>query len=177
MNTTQSYDNTHNYNNIKSIRPSMLVGFLLTVGMMATAFFFQYYMELEPCPLCIAQRVVVIAMGIIFLIAFLHGPTSNWGRRIYGCLLTLTSIAGLVVAGRHTWLQHLPEDRVPECGPGLQFWMDHLPATDVIQKVFQGSGECSEVVFSFLGLSIPEWSLIVFVFLLLYSLKLLFKAR
>lgn len=165
-----------NHNN-KSLRPAMLAGFLLTVAMMGIAFFFQYVMELEPCPLCIAQRVVVIAMGIIFLIAFLHGPRSNWGRRIYGFLLTLASIAGLAVAGRHTWLQHLPEDRAPECGPGLSYWMDHLPANEVIQKVFQGSGECSEVVFSFLGLSIPEWSLIVFVFFLVYSLKLLFKAR
>jgi len=163
--------------NKKSLRPSMFAGFLLTVGMMAVAFFFQYIMELEPCPLCIAQRVVVIAMGVIFLIAFLHGPRSNWGRRIYGFFLTLTSIAGLVVAGRHTWLQHLPEDRVPECGPGLEFWINNLPAVDVIQKVFKGSGECSEVVFSFLGLSIPEWSLIAFVFFLAYSLKLLFKAR
>ena len=172
MNTTQSYDNT-----LKSLRPSMLAGFLLTVGMMATAFFFQYVMELEPCPLCIAQRVVVIAMGIIFLVAFLHGPVSSGVRRFYGFLLTLASIAGLIVAGRHTWLQHLPEDRVPECGPGLEFWMERLPAAEVVQKVFQGSGECSEVVFTFLGLSIPEWSLIVFVFLLLYSLKLFVKAR
>ncbi len=172
MNTTQSYDHT-----LKSIRPSMLIGFLLTVGMMATAFFFQYVMELEPCPLCIAQRVVVIGMGIVFLIAFLHGPASSAWRRFYGFLLTLVSIAGLVVAGRHTWLQHLPEDRVPECGPGLEYWMENLPATTVIQKVFQGSGECSEVVFSFLGLSIPEWSLVVFVLLLIYSLKLLIKAR
>jgi len=159
-----------------SIRPAMLVGFLATVAMMATAFFFQYVLYLEPCPLCSVQRAIVIILGLIFLIGFLQGP-SGWGKRIYGLLLTLASLAGLVVAGRHTWLQHLPEDQVPECGPGLDFWMDNLPAVDVIQKVFQGSGECAEIAWTFLGLSIPEWSLIAFTVFLIYSLKLLFKGR
>ena len=154
----------------------MLVGFLATVAMMATAFFFQYVLYLEPCPLCSVQRAIVIILGLIFLIGFLQGP-SGWGKRIYGLLLTLASLAGLVVAGRHTWLQHLPEDQVPECGPGLDFWMDNLPAVDVIQKVFQGSGECAEIAWTFLGLSIPEWSLIAFTVFLIYSLKLLFKGR
>jgi len=159
-----------------SIRPAMLVGFLATVAMMATAFFFQYVLYLEPCPLCSVQRAIVIILGIIFLSGFLQGP-SGWGKRVYGLLLTLASLAGLVVAGRHTWLQHLPEDQVPECGPGLDFWMDNLPAVDVIQKVFQGSGECAEIAWTFLGLSIPEWSLIAFTIFLLYSLKLLLKGR
>jgi len=161
---------------IKSIRPAMFWGLLITIGMIGVALFFQYYMELIPCPLCIVQRVIVMVMGIIFLLAFLHGP-KGWGRRAYGFLLTLASASGLLVAGRHTWLQHLPADKVPECGPGLEFWMKNLPATDVVQKVFQGSGECAEVVWSFMGLSIPEWSLIAFSLFMLYSLKLLFLGR
>jgi len=163
-------------NTIKSIRPAMFIGLLISLGMIAVALFFQYYMELIPCPLCIVQRVIVMVLGGIFLLALLQGP-KVWGRRIYGLLLTLTSIAGLIVAGRHTWLQHLPKDKIPECGPGLEFWMKNLPANEVIQKVFQGSGECAEVVWSFLSLSIPEWSLIAFGLFLLYSLKLLFLAR
>ena len=109
-------------------------------------------------------------------IFFIQGPKS-WGRRIYGLALTLVSISGLVVAGRHTWLQHLPPDKVPECGPGLDFWMKNLPANDVILKVFQGSGECAEVAWTFIGFSIPEWSILAFAFFLIYSLKLLFLAR
>ncbi|MCF6190176.1 MAG: disulfide bond formation protein B [Cocleimonas sp.] len=163
-------------NTIKSIRPAMFIGLLISLGMLATALFFQYYMELIPCPLCIVQRVIVMVFAGIFLLALLQGP-KTWGRRVYGLLLTLTSIAGLIVAGRHTWLQHLPKDTIPECGPGLEFWMNNLPANEVIQKVFQGSGECAEVVWSFLSLSIPEWSLIAFGLFLLYSLKLLFLAR
>lgn len=161
---------------VKSIRPSMLIGFLIIVAMMATAFIFQYVLYLEPCPLCSVQRVVVITLGVIFLVAFFHAP-QTWGRRIYGFLLTLASIAGLVVAGRHTWLQHLPPEKVPECGPGLDFWMKNLPVNDVIQKVFQGSGECAEVAWTFIGFSIPEWSLVAFVLFFIYSLKLLFLGR
>ena len=154
----------------------MFIGLLISLGMIAVALFFQYYMELIPCPLCIVQRVIVMVFVGIFLLALLQGP-KTWGRRVYGFLLTLASISGLIVAGRHTWLQHLPKDRIPECGPGLEFWMKNLPTNEVIQKVFQGSGECAEVVWSFLSLSIPEWSLIAFGLFLLYSLKLLFLAR
>ena len=159
-----------------SIRPTMFVGLLVSIAMIGLALFFQYYMELIPCPLCIVQRVIVMAFGGLFLLAFLQGP-KTWGRRVYGFLFTLTSIAGLIVAGRHTWLQHLPADKVPECGPGLEFWMKNLPTNEVIQKVFQGSGECAEVVWSFASLSIPEWSLIAFGIFLLFSLKLLFLAK
>lgn len=161
---------------ISTIRPAMLIGFLITATMIAIALFFQYYMYLDPCPLCIVQRVIVFALGALFLLAFLQGP-KTWGRRIYGLLLTLASLAGLAVAGRHTWLQHLPADEVPACGPGLEFWMESLPADQVFQKVFQGSGECAEVVWTFIGLSIPELSVIAFILFLLYSLKLLFLAR
>ena len=162
--------------NLISIRPAMFVGLLTTIAMIGIALFFQYYMELDPCPLCIVQRMVVIVLGGIFLLALLHGP-KGWGKRAYGLLLTLASLAGLAVAGRHTWLQHLPEDQVPECGPGLEFWMNNLPTNEVIQKVFQGSGECAEVVWTFMGLSIPELSLIAFGIFLIYSLKLLFLGR
>jgi disulfide bond formation protein DsbB len=145
--------------------------------MMGIAFFFQYNLGLEPCPLCSVQRVAVIALGVIFLIALIHNPKNALGRRIYGFLLTLASIAGILIAGRHTWLQHLPKDQIPECGPGLDFWMKNLPSNEVIQKIFEGSGECAEVVYSLMGLSIPEWSLIAFLLFFLYSLKLLFLAR
>ncbi len=168
--------NRINETNINSIRPAMLIGFLISVAMMGTALFFQYVLYLEPCPLCSVQRAVVIAFGITFLLGFIQGP-KLWGRRIYGLLLTLISVAGLIVAGRHTWLQHLPKDQVPECGPGLDFWMKNLPTSDVIQKIFQGSGECAEVASRFLSLSIPEWSLIAFSLFLIYSLKLLFIGR
>lgn len=160
----------------QSIRSTLFIGFILCVSMIGIALFMQYVMELIPCPLCSVQRAIVIALGTTFLLATLQNP-KYWGRRFYGFLLTILSIAGLIVSGRHTWLQHLPEDKIPECGPGLEFWINNLPANQVIQKVFQGSGECAEVVFNFMGLSIPEWSLIAFGLFFSYSIKLLFLAR
>lgn len=152
------------------------MGFGITVAMIALALFMQYVMHLEPCPLCSVQRAVVIALGLVYFAGFVQNP-SRWGRRIYGFILTLISISGVLVAGRHTWLQYLPEDKIPECGPGLEFWMNNLPAVEVIQKVFQGSGECAKVAYSFIGLSIAEWSLIAFILFLVYNLKLLFLGR
>ncbi len=163
-------------NNGYSIRPAMFFGLILSLGMIAVALFFQYYMGLEPCPLCIVQRVIVIILVAVFFFAFLHGPIS-WGRRVYGLLLSLVSAAGVAVSGRHTWLQHLPADKIPECGPGLEFWMNNLPAIEVIQKVFRGSGECAEVSWTMFGLSIPELTLIFFALFFMYSLKLLFTGR
>jgi disulfide bond formation protein DsbB len=115
-------------------------------------------------------------MAVIFLIGLIQAPLA-WGRRIYGLLLTFVTSAGIIVSARHTWLQHLPNEKIPECGPGLDFWMKNLPANELIQKIFQGSGECAEVAWSLIGLSIPEWSLIVFILFLLFSLKLLFLGR
>lgn len=159
-----------------SIRISMFTGVVMTSAMIALALYMQYVMHLQPCPLCSVQRAIVIVMGIIYFIGFVQNP-SSWGRRTYGFLLSLVSATGLLVAGRHTWLQHLPEDRIPECGPGLEFWMNNLPAEEVVQKVFQGSGECAKVAYNFIGLSIAEWSLIAFSLFLIYNLKLLFLGR
>lgn len=162
--------------NIRSLRFAFFLGFLFTLWMIVTALVLQYFMHLEPCPLCIAQRVVVIALSIVFLIALIHNP-KTWGIRLYGLIITSLTLLGYVVAGRHTWLQHLPEDQIPECGPGLDYWMNHLPANVVVQKVFQGTGDCAIVVFNFLGLSIPEWSLIAFIPFLLFGLKILITGR
>ncbi len=161
----------------QSIRPLLFTGLITSLAMFGTTLLFQFVLQLEPCPLCSVQRAVVILLAIVFFIAFIHGPEAAFSKRIYGILLTLISIAGLVIAGRHTWLQHLPKDKTPECGPGLDFWINNLPVTDVIQKVFQAPAECAKVSWTFLSLSIPEWSIIAFLVLLFLSLKVIFTAR
>ena len=164
-------------NNDYSIRPMFLIGFLLCAGMIAVALFMQYYMLLEPCPLCIFQRVAVMVVGAIFLIGLLHNPSSSFGRRVYGQLIVLASIGGGAISARQSWLQHLPPEKVPQCGPGLEYWIDTLPIISMLKKVFEGSGECAEVQWTMLGLSIPEWVLIMFVIFCLYGLKVLIKGR
>ncbi len=159
-----------------SLRPQLFMGFLFCTSLMLAAIFMQYAMEMEPCPLCILQRVVVIALGAVFLIAALHNPMGLW-RRIYATLLVIISLMGIGVAGRHVWLQHLPADKVPECGPGLAFWMDRLSPNQLLMKILEGSGDCAKVSFKFLGLSIPEWLLITFILLLAFCLKILLRNR
>lgn len=134
-------------------------GFLACVGLMAYALFAQYQLVLEPCPLCVLQRVAVIALGLIFLLAGLHN-SRGWGRYLYVVLLVITTASGAAVAGWHVRLQHLPAEEVPACGPGLDYMLENFPLGDVFSMVLKGSGECADVVWSFLGLSMPAWVLI-----------------
>jgi disulfide bond formation protein DsbB len=136
-----------------------LVGFLACLGMMAYALYAEHYMLLMPCPLCVFQRMSVIALGLIFLIATLHNP-SGGGRRVYTGLLLAAAGAGISVAGRHVWLQSLPPDQVPACGAGYDYIMETLPLGQALSAIFTGSGECATVDWLFLGLSMPAWVLI-----------------
>lgn len=142
-------------------RPLFICAFVVCVALMATALIMQYAMKLEPCPLCVIQRVFVIALAAVALLAALHDPAST-GRRIYGALIVVLGALGVVVAGRHVWLQNLPADQVPECGPGLEYLLEAFPLAEALSLVFRGSGECAEVQWVFLGLTIPGWTLVIF---------------
>ncbi len=131
-------------------------GFLMCAALMGYALYAQHYLMLEPCPLCILQRIAVVGMGLVFLLAALHNP-GGVGRFVYALLLVLPMSLGAIVAGRHAWLQMLPEDQVPECGPGLDYMWENFPLADVINMVFRGSGECADVDWQLLGLSMPAW--------------------
>ena len=145
--------------NLPSIRVLNGAGFLACAGMMGYALYAQYRLFLEPCPLCVFQRVAVIGMGIAFLLLAVHDP-QGWVRRIYLGILGLFTIGGIGVAGWHIWLQNLPPDEVPSCGPGLGYMLDNFPLGDALKMVFTGSGECATVDWQFLGLSMPTWVLI-----------------
>lgn len=150
-----------------------LLGFLACAGLIAFALYLQHQLGEDPCALCIFQRVAVMALGIIFLIAGLHNPGAR-GNRAYASLALVATLAGGGIAARHVWLQHLPKDQVPECGPGLSYLMETQPWLRVFQNVLQGSGECAEVGWTFLRLSIPEWTMICFV---LFAIMVIFQFR
>lgn len=136
-----------------------LSGALACAGMMAYALYSQHVLLLDPCPLCILQRIAVILLGINFLLAAIHGP-GKIGSRMYAGIAVLFAGAGAAVAGWHVHLQNLPADEVPSCGPGLEYMVDNFPLRDVLGMILKGSGECAEVVWQFLGLSMPEWVLV-----------------
>lgn len=149
--------------------------FFASVIGMAFALYLEHVQGLEPCPLCVFQRVGLIGLGLFSLIAWLHHPRSRALKRIYAGLGTLSIAWSAGVAMRHVWLQHLPPDQVPSCGPGLDYLIDALPLKTVFQQVLSGSGECAVVDWSFLGQSLPVWSALFFVCLTLVSLWQLFR--
>ena len=136
-----------------------LAGFLACAGMMGFALYAQYVLFLEPCPMCVFQRVATIAVGLVFLIAALHNPGQT-GARVYGGFITLFAGIGVGIATWHVRLQNMPADEVPSCGPGFEYIMDNFALFDALGMIFKGSGECAEVVWSLLGLSMPSWVII-----------------
>ncbi|MDN5566904.1 MAG: disulfide bond formation protein B [Psychrobacter sp.] len=153
----------------------ILLVVMTVIGMSFALFFLQRYMGFSPCPLCIFQRIGLMIMGGFALIAALFNPKSKAVRLV----LWLGSLAGIGwatgVAARHVWLQHLPADQVPACGPGLDYWLDTLPMSEVLNQVFAGSGECASVDWTFLGFSIPEQSLLLFSLLIIVHIVILVR--
>ncbi|PHS68522.1 MAG: disulfide bond formation protein B [Methylophaga sp.] len=157
-----------------SSRSIFLLGFLFCALMLGIAGYFQFIDHLEPCPLCILQRVFTLLVGAVMLLAVLHDP-KGIGIGIYGLLSGLLALIGAGISARHVWLQNLPEEQIPTCGPGLNFILDNFPLSDAINMVLRGSGECAEVLWTFLGLSIPAWTLLAFVLLFIMGLVQVFR--
>ena len=153
---------------------SAVLFFASLVGM-GFALYLEHYQGLNPCPLCVFQRVGLIGLGLISLLAWIHGPRAHWAKRIYSALGGLAITWSVAVAARHVWLQNLPPEKVPSCGPGLDYWVETLPMKSVLQQVLSGSGECAEIDWTFLGQSLPVWSLLFFNLLLLLSLWQIFR--
>jgi disulfide bond formation protein DsbB len=136
-----------------------LAGFLACAGMMGFALYAQYVLYLEPCPLCVFQRIATITLGIVFLFAALQNPGQT-GSRVYAMFVLLAAGFGVGVAVWHVRLQSMPAGEVPSCGPGFEYIMDNFALFDALSMIFKGSGECAEVVWRLLGLSMPSWVII-----------------
>ena len=153
-------------------RPAYLLGFAVCAALMGWALWLQYGLNLDPCPLCSLQRIAVIAIGIVFLVAAIHNP-GRLGAGIYAGLTVIIGLFGAVTAMRHVWIQSLPKDEVPACGMGLNYMLETMPLADVLGKVFKGSGECAETGWLFLGLAIPAWTLVFFIAMMVAAIVLI----
>lgn len=155
-------------------RSAFALAALACALLLGFGYYLQYGQGLEPCPLCLLQRGFFYAVAAVCLAAALH---DRWPM-FYGVLAALLSSGGAAVAGRQVWLQHLPPDKVPQCGPDLFFMLENFPLSRTLTTLVSGTGECAKVDWTFLGLSIAEWSLGWFVGLALYALWLAFgRAR
>ena len=157
-------------------RTGYALGFLVCAGLLAFAYYLQYVEYQEPCPLCLLQRVAFLDMMVVFGIAALHGPARR-GAVVYSALLFVMAAMGAAIAARQVWLQHLPPDKVPACGPGLEYMLEQFPLGDALQKIFAGSGECAEAGWRFLGLTIAGWSLVWFIALAVLAIVVALRAR
>jgi disulfide bond formation protein DsbB len=137
--------------------------------MLAFGYYLQFEKGLEPCPLCILQRLVLAAIGIAFLVAAIHHPAKRWASTTYGGVIFCIALIGIGVAGRHVWLQHTPEALRPACGPGLEYLFSTFGPIGSLSRILRGSGECGNVDWTLLGLSIPEWTLGAFIVFAVYA--------
>jgi disulfide bond formation protein DsbB len=142
--------------------------FATCAAMMGFGYWLQYALGLEPCPLCMTQRVFIVAVGLTGLIAALHDP-ARLGIRIYATVMALLCVAGGSFSARHVWLQSLPLDQVPACGPSIDYILDTFPIMEALEILLRGNGNCAIVDWSFMGVSIPGWTLVAFAGLLALS--------
>jgi len=150
-------------------RQFFLLTFLSVIGLMGYGLYSQYVLHLEPCPLCMTQRIFYCLTGAFALLAFLHNPAQT-GRRLYSIAMILSASLGAAAAGRQVWLQHLPPDQVPACGPSLEYMLQTFPFSEVLTTMIRGDGNCAEVQWQFIGLSMGEWSLVCFTLLIIAGL-------
>ncbi len=157
----------------------LLTGMYL--GMIGVGLFLQFVIHLEPCPLCILQRMAIMGTGLIALMAFIQNPHSINANKVYTLLLGVGTLSSIGIALRHIWLQHIPADEAAACGPGLEVTLDNIiayfPQGSVTEALFRSSAECSEVSWRLFGLSLPELTLPFFIALGLYYTWLFFKQR
>ncbi|MFY9260956.1 MAG: disulfide bond formation protein B [Gallionella sp.] len=148
-----------------------LLGALVVMGLMGFGFYLQYVKHQDPCPLCMVQRVIFIVIMAGFILAALHHPKKT-GQQIYAGLIGVLSLSGIAVASRHIWIQHLPKDQVPACGPGLDYMLETMPMANVLKELMHGSGECAAKGWTFLTLGIPEWSLLCYIALGIWAVMI-----
>jgi len=158
-----------------SPRARYAAGAAVCAALLASGYYLQYFGGQEPCPLCLVQRGFYYAVLIVLAVAALHAP-GRLGGIAYSIAAFAFAAGGGAVAARQVWLQHLPPDKIPPCGPDLFFMLENLPIARTLEKLFAGSGQCAEVGWKFLGLSIAEWSLAWFVALALYALWLAWRS-
>ena len=162
-------------NKLLASRTAYLLGFLASFSLVALALWIQMTYKLEPCPLCISQRIVFMGLGVLFLVAFFHNPKKTGWIKLHTVLQVLTALGGAGVAIRHWWLQAHKSEMIVDCGVGFDYMFENFPLKKALTLVFRGTGDCATIDWTFLGLSIPQQALIAFIGLAIYALMILMK--
>lgn len=156
-----------------SNRQFWFIQLILNGGLVLSALYLQKIYHLDPCPLCVFQRCVFILGGALTLLAYIHNP-NKLGQKLYAALFSFANMIGILLSLRHIWLQNLPPEKVPACGPGLDYLLQVLPLNEVIRDVLIGSGNCAKIDYLLLGITLPSWSLIWF---LIFSISGIYQYK
>ena len=157
-----------------SVRQLNTCVFTCVFGLLSYAAFSIVFLGLEACPLCVSQQFFFLLVGLVSFISIYHNPNTKW-LKIYAAIAISSAITGLFIASRQLWLQSLPAELVPACGPSLEYILDVFPFADILKSLFIGDGSCSEIDWSFLGLSMAGWAFIWFSSFILINVYILFK--
>ena len=149
--------------------------FLVAAGLLSFGLYLQHGLGLEPCPMCIMQRYAFATAALIGLIAAIHAP-GRTGERVYAVLIGAAALTGGTIAARQSWMQINPP-LIPECGPGLEFMLESFPLAQALPMIFRGAGDCTVIEWTFLGLSIANWSLVSFTATVLFAGWMLLRRR
>ena len=141
---------------------NLLQVFSSIILMIIAVVYFEYTLKLEPCYLCMTQRIFVVAIGIVCAIAVVHSPR-QLGQRIYAALSIIVVMMGIYFSGKQLWLQSLPEDQVPSCGVPVDYLFDYFSVIEAIRMLLRGDGNCAEVQWHLIGISMPGWVMICFI--------------
>lgn len=158
---------------LKIIKPRFwfLLGSLGCIFLLSMGAYFQFNQGLEPCPLCISQRIAIFLTGLVFMVAVALNPKTQKGINTYAIIGSLTALGGASISTRHVWIQNLPPDQVPECKPALEYMLQNFPLIETVKLMLSGTGDCAKVDWTMLGFSMPAWTLVAF--LMLASLSIL----
>jgi disulfide bond formation protein DsbB len=159
-------------NKLKIIKPRFwfLLGSAGCVFLLSMGAYFQFVQGLDPCPLCISQRIAIFLTGLVFMVAVALNPKEQKGINRYAIIGALTALGGASISTRHIWIQNLPPDQVPECKPALEYMLQNFPLMETVKLMLSGTGDCAKVDWTMLGFSMPVWTLLAFLMLATLSL-------
>ncbi|MDY0071469.1 MAG: disulfide bond formation protein B [Thauera sp.] len=160
------------------VRVLYLLFFMVAISLLAFGLYLQHFKGLEPCPMCVMQRYAFFVIALIGLVGAIHGPRAprQAASRVYAGLIGVGAVIGGGIAARQSWMQIDPP-LIPECGPGLEFMLESFPLAEALPMIFRGAGDCAAVDWTFLGLSIANWSLLSFSASLVFALWMLLRRR
>ena len=161
--------------NLLSGRSGYLIGFAGCIGTVILALVIQTQYKLEPCPLCITQRMFFMGLGVLFLIgAFVK--LASLMQKIFTLLQVVTALGGAGWAIRHWYLQAHKGEIIADCGVGFDYMFENFPLKKMFTLIFKGTGDCAAIDWTFLGLTLPQLALITFAGFGVYAVWLL-KAK